>query len=141
MALRDLLNDALNSTPADDARRLATLRAVLAAVDARENATDADIHAIITKIIAEREQKAASFSAAGQTELAKAERLEIDALRTILRTASVSQPPASAKKAKPAAAADKSTTGASAPSSTAGPMGSTARCPPARRSGSLPAPS
>ena len=115
MALRDLLNDALNSTPAADARRLATLHAVLAAVDAQEGATDADIHAIITEIIAEREQKAASFSAAGQTELAKAERSEIDALRAILRTASVSQPPTSVKKAKPAAAADKSTPGASAP--------------------------
>ena len=114
MALRDLLNDALNSTPADDARRLATLQAVLAAVGAREGATDADIHAIITKIIMEREQKAASFSAAGQTEMAKAERLEIDALRSILRTASVSQPPAPAKKAKPAAV-DKTKTDASAP--------------------------
>ena len=115
MALRDLLNDALNSTPADDARRLATLHAVLAAVDAREGATDADIHAIITKIIMEREQKAASFSAAGQTELAKAERLEIDALRAFLRAPGVSQSAAPAKKAKPAAATDKPKTGPSAP--------------------------
>jgi protein-disulfide isomerase len=115
MALRDLLNDALNSTPADDARRLATLQAVLGAVDAHQGAADADIHAIITKIIMEREQKAASFSAAGQTEMAKAERLEIDALRTILRAAAVSQPPTPAKKAKPAAVADKAKAGASAP--------------------------
>jgi protein-disulfide isomerase len=115
MALRDLLNDALNSTPADDTRRFATLQAVLAAVGAREGATDADIHAIITKIIAEREQKAASFGAAGQTEMAKAERLEIDALRTILRTAAVSQPPTPAKKAKPAVAAGVPKTGAAAP--------------------------
>jgi protein-disulfide isomerase len=115
MALRDLLSDALNSTPAADARRLATLQAVLAAVDAHQGATDADIHAIITKIIMEREQKAASFSAAGQTEMAKAERLEIDSLRTILRTAAVSQPPTQAKKVKPAVTADKPKTGASAP--------------------------
>jgi protein-disulfide isomerase len=115
MALRDLLSDALNSTPAADARRLATLQAVLAAVDAHEGATDADVHAIITKIIAEREQKAASFSAAGQTEMAKAERLEIDSLRTILRTAAISQPPTPAKKAKPAVPADKPKTGPSAP--------------------------
>jgi protein-disulfide isomerase len=115
MALRDLLSDALNSTPADDPRHLATLQAVLAAVAAREGATDADIHAIITKIIMEREQKAASFSAAGQTALAKTERLEIDALRTILRTAAVSQPPTPAKKAKPAFTADKPKTGPSAP--------------------------
>lgn len=115
MALRDLINDALNSTPAEDTRRLATLHAVLAAVDAHEGATDADIHAIITKLIAEREQKAATFSTAGQTELAKAERSEIDALRAILRTAGVSQPPPPPKKAKLAAAADQSKTGASAP--------------------------
>ncbi len=115
MALRDLLNDALNSTPTDDARRLATLHAVQAAVDAHEGATDADIHAIITKTIAEREQKAASFSAAGQTELAKAERLEIDALRAILRTASVSQPPSPGKKTRPAPAAGNLKTGPSGP--------------------------
>lgn len=115
MALRDLLNDALNSTPAADARRLATLQAVLAAVDQHEGATDADIHAIITKIIAEREQKAASFSAAGQTEMAKAERLEIDSLRGFLRAAAISQPPTPAKKPKPAATADKAKTGASTP--------------------------
>ena len=115
MALRDLLNDALNSTPADDARRLATLHAVLAAVDAHEGATDADIHAIITKIILEREQKAASFSAAGQTEMAKAERLEIDSLRGLLRTAAISQPPTPGKKAKPAVAAGVPKTGPTTP--------------------------
>jgi protein-disulfide isomerase len=115
MALRDLLNDALNSTPADDARRLATLQAALAAVGAQEGATEADIHAIITKIIAEREQKAGSFAAAGQTELARAERLEIDALRAVLRTAGASQPPPPPKKAKLAAPADKPKTGVSPP--------------------------
>jgi protein-disulfide isomerase len=115
MALRDLLSDALNSTPAADTRRLATLQAVLAAVGAREGATDADIHAIITKIIAEREQKAGSFSAAGQTELARAERSEIDALRIILRTAVASQPAPPPKKAKPAAPAGKPKADPSAP--------------------------
>jgi protein-disulfide isomerase len=115
MALRDLLNDALNSTPADDARRLATLQAVLATVDAHEGATDADIHAIIAKIIAEREQKAATFGTAGQTELAKAERFEIDALRSILRAASAAQPPSPAKKATPAFAAGNPKTGPSGP--------------------------
>ena len=38
MALKDRLNDALNSTPADNTRRLATLREVLAAAEAREGA-------------------------------------------------------------------------------------------------------
>ena len=103
MALRDLLDDALNSTPADNARRLATLREVMAAVDAYEGATDADAHAAITKTIAEREQKAASFAAAGQTEMAKAERFEIDALRVFLRSPGVAQAVAPVKKTvKPA---------------------------------------
>lgn len=115
MALRDLLNDALNSTPADNARRLATLQEVLAAVDAHEGATDADVHAAITKIIAEREQKAASFAAAGQTELAKAERFEIDALRAFLRSPGVSQPAAPAKKAKPAVTGEKPKTAEATP--------------------------
>lgn len=113
MALRDLLKDALNSTPTDNTRRLATLRELLEAVEAHQGATDADVHVIIAKAIAEREQKAASFSAAGQTDLAKAERFEIDALRAFLRAPGVSQPAGPAKKTPKAA--DKPQTGAPAP--------------------------
>ncbi len=115
MALRDLLNDALHSTPTDSQRRLATLRAVMAAVDAQPGATDADIHAIITKIIMEREQQAASFSAAGQTEMAKAERAEIDSLRGFLRASSSAEPAPAAKKPKVAVKAEPQRTGQSAP--------------------------
>ncbi|MBU6299491.1 MAG: GatB/YqeY domain-containing protein, partial [Alphaproteobacteria bacterium] len=103
MALRDLLNDALNSTPTDNERRLATLRTVIAAVDAQ--ASDADAHAIISKIIMEREQQAASYSAAGQTEMAKAERFEIDALRGFLRASGPAEPAKTQSPKKPKAAA------------------------------------
>ena len=115
MALRDLLNDALHSTPTDNQRRLATLRAVMAVVDAQPGATDADIHAIITKIIMEREQQAASFSAAGQVEMAKAERAEIDSLRGFLRASSSAEPAPAAKKPKVAAKAEPQRVGQSAP--------------------------
>lgn len=115
MALRDLLNDALHSTPTDSQRRLVTLRAVMADVDAQPGATDADIHAIITKIIMEREQQAASFSAAGQTEMAKAERVEIDSLRGFLRASSSAEPAPAAKKPKVAVKAEPQHAGQSAP--------------------------
>ncbi|MDE1985354.1 MAG: GatB/YqeY domain-containing protein [Alphaproteobacteria bacterium] len=114
MALRDLLNDALNSTPTDNERRLSTLRAVISTVDAQPGATDSDIHAIISKIIMEREQQAASYSAAGQTEMAKAERFEIDALRGFLRAAEPAKVQA-AKKPKVAPKAETSRRDQSAP--------------------------
>lgn len=98
MALRDLLTEALNATPADNERRKATLQAALKAVDENPGAADADI---LGKLIAEREQKAATFTAAGQTDLAKAERGEVDALRALLRFSGPAAP--AAKKAKPAA--------------------------------------
>jgi len=103
MALRELLITALTSTPPDNPRRLATFQEVLRAVDGHPGATDVDVLTIFSKIILEREQKAATFSAAGQSEMAKTERGEIDALRTLLRSA-VPGLEAAAKKAKPAPA-------------------------------------
>jgi len=99
MALKDQLNDALAATAPEDKRRQETLRAVL---DAARDGGDAEIQAALARIISEREQKAASFNAAGQTELAKAERGEIDALRTLLRQAG--EPPPAPKKKAPSAA-------------------------------------
>jgi len=101
MALKDRLNDALNETPPENTARLETLRAVLAAAG---NGTDAEIQAALASLISEREQKAASFSAAGQTALASSERAEIDTLRGFLRLAD-SEPAAMPKKPKPAAPA------------------------------------
>ena len=114
MALRDLLSDALKSTEPCNERRLATLREVQTAVDAHEGATDADLLAVFSRIILEREQKAATFSAAGQSEMARTERGEIDALRALLRNAAP-QPAAPSKKAKPTVTAAPTKTDESAP--------------------------
>jgi protein-disulfide isomerase len=100
MALKDQLTEALNSTPAENTRRIASLREVLAAAEAREGAGDADISSIIARIITEREQRAASFNAAGQNDLAKAERGEIAALRSFLRLSTPAEPAAAPKKAE-----------------------------------------
>ncbi len=101
MALKDRLNDALQATPPENTARQATLRAVLAAAGA---GTDAEIQAALARQISEREQKAASFSAAGQSDQARAERAEIDALRGFLRLAApepTAAQPSTPKKAKP----------------------------------------
>lgn len=95
MALKDVLTDALQATPPENAARLATLRAVLSLSG---GGSDAEIQAVLTRQITEREQKAASYSAAGQSELARAERAEIDALRGYLRKATPESAPASAPK-------------------------------------------
>ncbi len=84
MALKDRLDDALAATAPEETQRQETLSAVLTVAG---GGSDAEIQAAIARIISEREQKAASFSAAGQTELAKTERGEIDALRAFLRMA------------------------------------------------------
>lgn len=98
MALKDRLNDALQATPPENTARQATLRAVLAAAGA---GNDADIQAALARQISEREQKAASFSAAGQSDQARAERAEIDALRGFLRLAAPAPAqPSTPKKAK-----------------------------------------
>jgi protein-disulfide isomerase len=102
MALKNLLTEALNATPADNDRRKATLQAAIKAVDESPGASDADI---LGKLIAEREYKAATFTAAGQSDLAKAERVEVDALRALLRVTGPGEP--QSKKAKPAAPSQK----------------------------------
>jgi protein-disulfide isomerase len=103
MALKDRLADALLTTPPENARRLATLEAVKAASG---RGTDAEIQGAIAAQIGEREAKAGSFAAAGQSELAKAERAEIDALRALLRAGAphTEKPAATAPKAKKPAA-------------------------------------
>lgn len=96
MALKDRLDEALQATPPENAARRATLAAIQAASG---SGSDAEIQNAIATLIGVREQQAASFAAAGQTELAKAERAEIDALRALLRFAA---PPPGASSAKPA---------------------------------------
>ena len=99
MALKDRLDEALQTTPPDNAKRLASLQAIKAAAG---DGSDSAIQAAIAAQIAEREQKAGSFAAAGQGALAKSERAEIDALRALLRAGAPSPTPAA--KAAPAAA-------------------------------------
>jgi protein-disulfide isomerase len=100
MALKDLLTEALNATPPDNERRRATLEAAIKAVDENPGASDAET---LGKLIAAREQKAATFTAAGQSDLAKAERAEVDALRALLRVTAPGE--AAPRKAKSAASA------------------------------------
>ena len=107
MALKDRLTEALNATPPENSRRAATLREVLAAADARVGATDADILGIVSRIIMEREQRAASFSAAGQSDFAKAEREEIDFLRGFLRVPAAAPAPKNPAPAAPAGVFEK----------------------------------
>lgn len=89
MALKDQLNDALQATPPENKARQDTLRAVLAAAG---EGSDGEIKHALTRLISEREAKAATFSAAGQTDAARAERIEIDTLRGFLRLAVTSAP-------------------------------------------------
>lgn len=104
MALKDRLADALLATPPENAKRLATLEAVKAACG---SGSDTEIQNAVAAQIGEREAKAGSFAAAGQSELAKGERAEIDALRALLRAGApqFEKPVASAPKAKKPAAA------------------------------------
>jgi protein-disulfide isomerase len=102
MALKDRLNDALNSTPGENTRRLETLRAILASGG---DDSDAGLLAAISKTIAEREQTAASYRAEGLSDLEKAERDEIDALRGFLRSSAGQAPAGKPKPGAPGAAA------------------------------------
>ena len=116
MALKDRLSDALKSTPPENERRIATLRAVMTAIEGGgDSLADSDVQAIVTHIIAEREQKAATFTAAGKSDLAKSEREEIDVLRAFLRSSGSGEPAAAPKKSKPAPAATNPQTGTAAP--------------------------
>jgi Protein-disulfide isomerase len=102
MALKDRLDDALQSTPPENAKRRATLESVKAASGGM---SDAEIQSAIATVIADHEQKAGSFAAAGQTELAKAERAECDSLRALLRAGVPQTTPAPKKTAAPKKAA------------------------------------
>jgi protein-disulfide isomerase len=86
MALRDLIEEALKA--AENDRRRATIQEVLTKAG---GGTDGDILAALAGIIAAREQKAGSFTQAGQMAQADAERGEIAALREFLRQASPSE--------------------------------------------------
>jgi uncharacterized protein len=109
MSLRQKLNDAMKEAmKAKDAKRLATLRLVLAALKDRDIAArtessrdllgDDEILSLLAKMIKQREESAVAFDAGKRPELAAGEREEIAIIRSFM--------PAQMDEAGVAAAAD-----------------------------------
>ena len=95
MSLRAKLNDAMKEAmKAKDAKRLATVRLVLAALKDRDIAArsetnkdlvgDDDILTLLAKMIKQREESATAFDAGNRPELAANERDEIAVIRTFM---------------------------------------------------------
>jgi uncharacterized protein YqeY len=81
-----ITEDMKNAMRAKDAPRLSTIRMLQAAIKQREvderiDLTDANVVAIIEKMIKQRRESIAAFDAGGRPELAAAERAEIDLLQ------------------------------------------------------------
>jgi uncharacterized protein YqeY len=87
MSLRLRINDDMKSAMrAREADRLKAIRLLLAAVKQREvderiELTDADVLAVIDKMIKQRRESIAQFDKAGRDDLANAERAEIEVLQ------------------------------------------------------------
>jgi uncharacterized protein YqeY len=82
--ITDDMKDALR---AKDTARLSTIRLLLAAikqreVDERKDMSDADVIAIIEKMVKQRRDSVAQFDAGNRKDLADAERKEIDVLQS-----------------------------------------------------------
>ncbi|HWY60443.1 MAG TPA: GatB/YqeY domain-containing protein [Rhizomicrobium sp.] len=95
MSLREKLNESMKEAmKAKDARRLATLRLVLAALKDRDIAArtetsrdllgDDEILGLMAKMIKQREESATAFDAGKRPELAAAEREEIAIIRSFM---------------------------------------------------------
>jgi uncharacterized protein len=95
MSLRAQLTDAMKETmKAKDAKRLATVRLILAALKDRDIAArsetnkdlvgDDDILTLLAKMIKQREESAIAFDAGNRPELAANERDEIVVIRTFM---------------------------------------------------------
>ncbi|HJT42958.1 MAG TPA: GatB/YqeY domain-containing protein [Rhizomicrobium sp.] len=95
MSLRAKLNDAMKEAmKAKDAKRLATVRLILAALKDRDIAArsetnkdlvgDDDILTLLAKMIKQREESATAFDAGNRPELAANERDEIAVIRTFM---------------------------------------------------------
>ena len=96
MSLKDRLSEALAATPADNTRRIDTLKAALNAGDG-----DSDIAAALRRLIEARETRATALEHEGQSDLAALERNEISSLQKLLPDA---VPQSKAAKGKSAAA-------------------------------------
>jgi len=84
-----ITEDMKTAMRAKDTARLGTVRLLLAAmkqkeVDERVELTDADILAIIDKMVKQRRESIAQFEKAGRTDLADCEKAEIVVLSTYL---------------------------------------------------------
>ncbi|MBN9588375.1 MAG: GatB/YqeY domain-containing protein [Alphaproteobacteria bacterium] len=95
MSLRQQLNDAMkDALKAKDAKRLSTLRLVLAALKDRDIAArsetsrellgDDEILGLMAKMIKQREESAAAYDAGNRPELAAGEREEIAIIRSFM---------------------------------------------------------
>ena len=95
MSLRAQLNDAMKEAmKAKDAKRLATVRLMLAALKdkdiaarsetSRELLGDDDILSLLAKMIKQREESAAVYDQGGRPELAENERAEIAIIREFM---------------------------------------------------------
>ena len=95
MSLRAQLTDAMKEAmKAKDAKRLATVRLILAALKDRDIAArsetnkdlvgDDDILTLLAKMIKQREESATAFDAGGRPEMAAGEREEIAVIRTFM---------------------------------------------------------
>jgi len=93
--LKDRISaDLKEAVQAQDARRICTLRLILAAIKDRNLAAratddaagvgDETIRAIIERMVRQREESAAAYEEAGRLELAQGEREEIKILRSYL---------------------------------------------------------
>lgn len=85
-ALKDAQKDAMR---AKDKGRLGTIRLALAAIkqleiDTRTTLNDADVIAILTKMVKQRNDSIAQFQKANRQDLVDQEQLELDVLRTFL---------------------------------------------------------
>ena len=90
MSLKDkITEDMKTAMRAKDSARLGTVRLLLAGmkqkeVDERIELTDADVLAIIEKMLKQRRESIAQFEKAGRTDLADAEKFEIGVLSAYL---------------------------------------------------------
>jgi len=91
MGLRDQLSSAMrDAMKAKDAKRLSTVRLMLAAIQSQgiatrnENLSDAEIVDVLARMIKQREDSATQYEQGGRPELAAAERDEIVVIREFM---------------------------------------------------------
>ncbi len=95
MGLREQFTDQMKEAmKAKDTRRLSTLRMVLAAIKDRdiaartetnrEDVSDDDVLTLLAKMIKQREESAIAFDTGDRAEMAKAEREEIEIIRSFM---------------------------------------------------------